>query len=94
MESPVTVTAVVPKLMTPAPAAVTVPFTIFELGDVAVTPPVKLIVSLPSPSVRVPVLLKVTAFVIVLIAPVSETLYAPEAVVSVGVVSPPAKLTV
>ena len=52
----------VPKLMTPEFAALTVPLIVLELGDVAVTPPVNAVV--PT-KVSVPVLEKITAFVIV-----------------------------
>ena len=52
----------VPKLITPVPAALIVPLIVLELGDVAVTPPVNAVV--PT-KVSVPVLEKVTAFVIV-----------------------------
>jgi hypothetical protein len=58
---PPTATEVVPRLITPVPAAVIVPLSVFEEGAVATTPPVKLIVSAPSPKVSVPVLLKVVA---------------------------------
>ena len=64
--SAVTLTAVVPRLMTPVPAALIVPAMLFEDGAVAVTPAVKARVSAASlPSVTVPVLLKVTALVMV-----------------------------
>ena len=62
VEFPETVTAVVPKLITPVPAAVIVPLIVFELGDIAVTPPVNVFVPIKA---SVPVLEKVAAFVIV-----------------------------
>ena len=74
VESPETVTAVVPKLIAPVPAAVIVPLIIFELGVVAVTPPVNAIVSPPFPNVTVPVLEKVVAPAIVLLDPLNITL--------------------
>ena len=74
VEFPETVTALVPKLITPVPAAVIVPLIIFELGDVAVTPPVNAIVSPPFPRVTVPVLEKVVAPAIVLLDPLNTTL--------------------
>ena len=63
-----------PKVMTPVPAAVTIPLRLILLGAVAVTPPVKAMVSLPFPKVSVPVLEKVTALVIVFDAPLNTTL--------------------
>ncbi len=53
MELPPTETPVLPSpsVITPVPAAVTLPFTLTTEGAVATTPPVKLIVSPPSPSV-------------------------------------------
>ena len=74
VESPDIVTALVPKLITPVPAAVIVPLIIFELGAVAVTPPVNAIVSPPFPKVTVPVLEKVVAPAIVLLDPLNTTL--------------------
>ena len=74
VESPETVTALVPKLITPVPAAVIVPLIIFELGAVAVTPPVNAVVSPPFPRVTVPVLEKVVAPAIVLLDPLNTTL--------------------
>ena len=62
---PPTVTEVVPRLITPVPADVTVPLIDLLEGAVAVTPPVKARVSPPSPKVSVPVLLKVVAPAIV-----------------------------
>ncbi len=59
-----TLTGVVPKFSTPLEAAI-VPAKVFTLGAVAVKPPVKLKVPLLAPKVKVPVLLKVTALVIV-----------------------------
>ena len=52
----------VPKVITPVPAALTIPLIVLELGAVAITPPVNAVV--PA-KVRVPVLEKVAAFVIV-----------------------------
>jgi len=60
VESPVIET--VPKVITPVPAALTVPLIVLELGAVAITPPVNAVV--PA-KVSVPELEKVTAFVIV-----------------------------
>ena len=59
-----------PKVITPVPAAVTIPFTVIALGAVATTPPVKLMVSaLSLPKAKVPVLAKVVVPAIVLDAP-------------------------
>ena len=59
---------------------VTLPFTVVELGLLPLpeveTPPVKVNASLPLPKVTVPVFKKLTAFVIVLLLPVIDTLYA------------------
>ena len=74
VELPDTVTPVVPKLMTPEPAAVIVPLIVLLLGAVAVTPAVKLIVSLPLPKVTDPVFEKVVAPAIVFDAPLNTTL--------------------
>ena len=63
-----------PKVITPVPAAVTVPFTVIALGAVATTPPVKLIVSEPLPKVMVPVLAKVVVPAMVLVLPLIATL--------------------
>ena len=63
-----------PKVMTPVPAALTVPLTVMALGAVAVTPPVKAVVSLPLPKVTVPVLAKVVAPAMLLLEPLSATL--------------------
>ena len=63
-----------PSVITPVPAAVTVPFTLTALGAVATTPPVKLIVSEPLPKVTVPVLAKVVVPAIVLELPLIATL--------------------
>ena len=73
------VTEVVPKVNAVL-VVVTVPLTLVELGllpfpDVE-TPPVKVNESPPSPRVTVPVFKKLTAFVIALLPPVIETLYA------------------
>ena len=57
VEFPETVTPVVPKLITPVPAAVIVQLIVLELGAVAVTPPVNAVV--PT-KVTVPVLANVT----------------------------------
>ena len=64
----------VPKLITPVPAAVKVPFTVTRLGAVAVMPPVNAKVPALAPSASVPVLLKVTAFVIVPVVAFKATL--------------------
>ena len=72
MESPPIVNAVSvsPRVIKPVPAAVTVPFTLTALGAVAITPPVKLMVSVLSfPKDRVPVLANVVVQSIVLDAP-------------------------
>ena len=62
----VTAIAVLPKLMALVPLAAIVPAIDLLLGAVAVTPPVNVSVSDASfPKVTVPVLVKVTAFVIV-----------------------------
>ena len=53
------------RLITALPAAVNVPFTVTLLGAVAVMPPVNAKVPVLAPNARVPVLLKVTALVIV-----------------------------
>ena len=74
VELPDTVTPDVPKLMTPVPAAVIVPLIVLLLGAVAVTPPVKLIVSLPLPNVTLPVLEKVVAPAMVFEVPPNTTL--------------------
>ena len=78
VEAPPIVTAVLlsPKVITPVPAAVTVPFTVIALGAVATTPPVKFIVSEPLPKVTVPVLPKVVIPAIVLLLPLMATLKA------------------
>ena len=65
---------IAPKLMTPEPAAVIVPLIVLLLGAVAVTPAVKLIVSLPLPKVTDPVLENVVAPAIVFDAPLNTTL--------------------
>ena len=71
---PPTFTPVVPRLITPVPAAVIVPLMVLLEGAVATTPPVNPIVSPPSPSVTVPVFPKVVAPAIVFAAPVIDTL--------------------
>ena len=63
-----------PKVMTPVPAALTVPLTVMALGAVAVTPPVNAVVSPPLPKVTVPVLAKVVAPAMLLLEPLSTTL--------------------
>ena len=63
-----------PKLRTPVPAAVIVPATVIPLGAVAVRPPVNAKVPPLVPKVTVPVLLKVTALVIVPLAAFRATL--------------------
>ena len=62
------------KFMTPVPDALTVPDIVIPIGAVAVTPPVKMITSDPSPNVRLPVLEKVVAPAIELLEPVNDTL--------------------
>ena len=76
VDVPPIVTAVLlsPRVITPVPAAVTVPFRVIALGAVAVTPPVKLMVSLPLPRAKVPVLANVVAPAIVLVVPLMATL--------------------
>ena len=54
-----------PKVIAPVPAAVTVPLKVMPLGAVAVMPPVKAKVPPLVPKLKEPVLLKVTALVIV-----------------------------
>ena len=63
-------------MITPIPAALTVPFTFTTLGAVAITPPVKLNTSLPLPKVTLPVFLKVVMPAIVLALPSRDTLKA------------------
>jgi hypothetical protein len=65
-----------PKVNTPLPpSAFTVPCAEIPLGAVAVKPPAKFVTSeVPSPKVTLPVLEKVTALVIALLAPVNDTL--------------------
>ncbi len=63
-----------PKVITPVPAAVTVPFTVMALGAVATTPPVKLMVSEPLPKVTVPVFAKVVVPAMVFELPLIATL--------------------
>ena len=72
VEFPDTVTGVLPKLITPVPAAVMLPLMVLPEGAVAMTPPVKARVSPPLPKVKAPVLLKVVIPAIVLAAPVIE----------------------
>ena len=68
----VTVVAVVPKLITPVPAALIVPAMLLLLGAVAVKPPVKVSTSAAaSPSCRVPVLVAVKALVMAVPLPSS-----------------------
>ena len=76
VETPSIVTAVLlsPRVMTPVPAAVTVPFTVIALGAVATTPPVKLIVSEPLPKETAPVLANVVVPAMVLLEPLIATL--------------------
>ena len=76
VEFPPTATPVFasPKVITPVPAALTVPFRLIALGAVATTPPVKATVSPPSPKVSVPLLLNVVVPAIVFVPPVIETL--------------------
>ncbi len=63
-----------PKVITPVPAALTLPLTVMALGAVATTPPVNAIVSLPLPRVTVPVLAKVVVPAIELELPLIPTL--------------------
>jgi hypothetical protein len=80
----------VPKLIA-AFVVLIVPARLLLLGAVAVTPPVKVKLSpASSPIVRLPVLLKVTAFVIVPPAP-NRTLYPWAAVLNVPIVTAPWK---
>ena len=76
-----------PSLITPTPAALTVPFkrmpAVAPVCAVATTPPVKAIVSPPSPSVSVPVFKNVAALSTTFVVPVNATLYGLLAVVSV-----------
>ena len=72
VEIPDTVTGVLPKLITPVPAAVIFPLMSLLEGAVAVTPPVNARVSPPLPKVKAPVLLKAVIPAIVLFAPVIE----------------------
>ena len=58
-----------PRLITPVPAALTVPPKLIRLGAVAVTPPVNAVVSPPLPKVTVPVLAKVVAPAMLLLEP-------------------------
>ena len=76
MEEPATETPVSasPKVMTPVPEAFTVPETVMDDGAVAMTPPVKVVTSEPSPNVRVPVLPNVVVPAMELVPPVKETL--------------------
>ena len=73
VEVPVTDTGLF-RLMTPVPAAVTVPYNVMAEGAMAVMPPVKLSVSEPLPKVRVPVFANVVAPAMVLLEPVMDTL--------------------
>ena len=64
-----------PKLITAVPAAETVPNKLMLEGAVAVTPPVNAVVLVFSALiVKVPVLLNVAAPVMLLLAPLNETL--------------------
>ena len=67
-------TETVPRLITPVTAAVTVPFTVTVLGAVAVMPPVNAKVPPLVPNAKVPVLLKVAAFVMVPVVAFKPTL--------------------
>ncbi len=67
-----------PRLITPLPAALTVPPKLIRLGAVAVIPPVNAVVSPPLPKVTVPVLAKVVAPAMLLLEPLIATLYAAE----------------
>ena len=63
-----------PRVMIPAPAAVTVPIRLIAEGAVAIMPPVKLKVSVPpSPKVSEPLLPKVVCPAMVLVAPIILT---------------------
>ncbi len=68
-----TLTGVVPKFSTPLEAAI-VPAKVFTLGAVAVKPPLNVNVPPLAPSVKVPVLLKVTALVMVPVVALSARL--------------------
>ena len=76
VESPVTETPVLlsPNVMTAVPAADTVPFTVTLLGAVAITPPVKAIVSPPLPKAKVPVFAKVVVPAMLFVPPLIATL--------------------
>ena len=76
VELPPTLTPVSesPKVITPDPAAVTVPFKLILLGAVATTPPVNAVASPPFPRVTVPVLENVVIPAIELLAPLNITL--------------------
>ena len=63
-----------PRVMIPAPAAVTVPIRLIAEGAVAIMPPVKLKVSVPTlPKVSEPLLPKVVCPAMVLVAPIILT---------------------
>ena len=64
----------VPKVITPVPAALTVPLIVLELGAVAITPPVNAEEPPTLTKVTVPVLLNVVAPAIELLAPLNATL--------------------
>ena len=70
-----------------------VPYNVVLEGEVALRPPLKVMVPSACPNVRVPVLLKVTALVIVPPVPVNLKAYAPALTVRVGVVTAPWKST-
>ena len=80
-----------PKLMAPL-VLLMVPLSVLELGAVAVKPPVKAKVPPLAPSVKVPVLLKVTALVIVPVVALSARLYPALLVFRVVAVSAPLKV--
>jgi hypothetical protein len=71
-----------------------VPLSVLALGAVAVSPPVKTKVPPLAPRVKVPVLLKVTASVIVPVLAFSAKLYAWDAVFKVVAVKAPLKVIV
>ena len=75
VELAVTVTAVVPRLITPVPKAEIVPAIDLLLGAVAITPAVNWVLSpAASPNVNVPVFPNVVVPAIVFAAPVIDTL--------------------
>ena len=89
----VVVMAVAP-IETAALSVLIVPASVIADGAIAVNAAPKLSVPPLAPSVKVPVLLKVTALVIVPLVPLSATLYAWAAVLSVVAVNAPLKVIV